>query len=166
MLTSVHKPNAVHPWAKYFCSTKFRLKKSDWFSQRPSLYWFLVSPNTSSDQVCSNIIFVLSTGCLKGQILVIGTVWSSDYTAMLISSVIPVYNIIYAHKLYCIKWVFQSCCWGTVGNTLVFFPPPPEHTELSRISIVALSHVTVSCVHWEQTYCVNDISTAERLTKY
>lgn len=45
-------------------------------------------------------------------------------------------------------------------------PPTPEHTEPSRIGVVVLSHVTVSCVHWEQTYCVNDISAAERLTKY
>lgn len=74
--------------ALYFYSTKLRLKKNDWVFSKACLIQVSegrpMSPNTSNDQVCSNLISVLSAGCLKGQILVPGTVCSSDYAAMLI----------------------------------------------------------------------------------
>jgi len=54
-----------------------------------------MSPNTKNDQVCSNLISVLSADCQKGQILVLGTVWSSDHAAMLILVVLFPYTTLF-----------------------------------------------------------------------
>lgn len=170
----VHKPNAMHPLAKLsaFAAVSSRQKKKDCFySSKVFLTLIskriLRSPNTINDQVWSNMISVLGIGCLKRQILVLRTVWNSDYAAVLTLVVLFLYTWyiypVYVHKLYCIMFL-KSRCWGSVGNMLPH--PLPEHTEPSGIRVMVLSHVTVSCVHWEQTYCGNDINTAERLTKY
>lgn len=82
------------------------------------------------------------------------------------SSIIPVYMVYISCTCSQVVLynVLKSRCWGSVGNMLPH--PLPEHPEPSGINVLVLSHVTVSCVHWEQTYCGNDINTAERLTKY
>lgn len=95
-----------------FCSSKFRIKKK--YCSYSKIFLTLISkrilrsPNIINDQCWSNLISILSIVCLKGQILVLRKVWSSDYAAVLILVVLFLYTWyifpVYVHKLYCIMF--------------------------------------------------------------
>lgn len=158
-----------------FCWSKFRTKKkkktTDSTHQRSWLHWFLKNIYVSkynwlSGLKQSNFSFKhgLSekTDFSPKNSLEFRLCNSVDFCR-----IIPVYMVYIS--CICSQVVFYNVLKVTLLRFCRKCAPPtplPEHTEARGISVLVLSHVTVSCVHWEQTYCGNDINTAERLTKY